>query len=201
MMPREDTFAGSWEEPLAAETTAELLGRAKSGDQQALAHLMERCLPALRRWAHGRIPRWSRGMLETADLVQDAVVGALGHLEVFEYRRQGALQAYLREAVMNRIRDLVRQQQRRGLQEELPDDLEDEATSPLDRAIGADNIARYEAALGRLDSMDREAIIGRLELQYAYKDLATVLDKPSADAARMTVVRALRRLAAEMHHA
>jgi RNA polymerase sigma-70 factor (ECF subfamily) len=192
--------AGLWEEPLAAETTAELLGRAKAGDQHALGALLERCLPALRRWAHGRLPGHARGMLDTADLVQDAVMGAMGHLEAFEYRRQGALQAYLREAVMNRIRDILRQQRRRGLHAELPEELEDEATSPLDRAIGAQNLARYEAALGRLAPDDREAIIGRLEFQYAYKDLAIVLDKPSADAARMAVVRAMRRLTAEMSH-
>src|SRR5689334_6838480 len=98
--------------PLPAEATVELLNRVKSGDQQALGQLLDRCLPALRRWAHGRMPRSARGMLDTADLVQDAVVGAMRRLDAFEARHQGALQAYLRQAVMNRIRDVARRQRR-----------------------------------------------------------------------------------------
>jgi RNA polymerase sigma-70 factor (ECF subfamily) len=186
--------------PLAADTTVELLQLAKGGDQAALERLLERCLPALRRWARGRLPQSARGMLETADLVQDAVMAAMRRLDVFQPRHQGALQAYLREAIMNRIRDLIRQQQRRPDQTSLPDALQDEKTSPLEAAIGAENLARYEAALQRLTESDREAIIGRLEMQYEYSDLAVALGKPTPDAARMAVTRAMKHLAVEMQH-
>ena len=70
--------------------------------------------------------------------------------------------------------------------------------SPLELAIGAENIERYEAAVDRLSQADREAIIGRLELQYSYDQLAVALGKSSPDAARMAVTRALKRLAEEM---
>ena len=188
-------------EPLAPETTVELLSLARSGDQDALGRLLARCLPALERWARGRLPHFARGPLETADLVQDAVSASLRHLAAFEPRHQGALQAYLRQAVMNRIRDVVRQHQRRPVKTSLPDDMMDEATSPLEAAIGAENTSRYEAALQRLRPEDREAIIGRLELQYGYEELAIVLGKPSASAARMAVMRAMKRLAAELRNA
>ena len=36
----------------------------------------------------------------------------LRNLKTFEYRHEGALQAYLRQAVMNRIRDEIRRNQR-----------------------------------------------------------------------------------------
>lgn len=193
--------AGSDPEPLAPETTIELLSLARSGDQEALARLLARCLPALERWARGRLPHVARGPLETADLVQDAVMASLRHLAAFQPRHQGALQAYLRQAVMNRIRDVARQHQRRPVRAELPDDMEAEATSPLEAAIGAENTSRYEAALQRLRPEDREAIIARLELQYGYEDLAVVLGKPSASAARMAVTRAMKRLAAELRDA
>jgi RNA polymerase sigma-70 factor (ECF subfamily) len=184
--------------PLAAEATLDLLDRVKQGDRTALDTLLERCIPALNRWAHGRLPASARGMEDTADLVQTTVMSALRRLQAFESRHQGALQAYLRQALMNRIRDLVRQRDRRPVREEMPEQLADDGTSPLELAIGAENVARYEAALQRLRPSDREAIVNRIELQLGYDELAVALDKPTAQAARMAVMRAMRRLAEEM---
>ena len=45
---------------------------------------------------------------------------------------------------------------------------------------------------------EREAIIGRVELGYSYQELALMLEKPTADAARKAAQRALVRLAEEM---
>jgi RNA polymerase sigma-70 factor, ECF subfamily len=187
--------------PLAPEATVDLLNRIRTGDEAALETLLQRCIPALRRWAHGRLPGSARGMLETADLVQDAVVASIRRLDGFEVRHQGALQAYFRQAVMNRIRDLVRQQHRRPNRTDLPDQMPDACPSPLDQAIRSENVARYELAIHRLNAADREAIIGRIELQYEYEELAVVLNKPTPAAARMAVMRAMKRLADEMRHA
>jgi len=187
-------------DPLGPEATVDLINRVKGGDDAALDRLLQRCIPALRRWASGRLPRTARGMLETVDLVQDAVMACLRRLDVFEVRHQGALQAYFRQAVMNRILDIVRQQKRRPDQVEMPDQLPDVRPSPLEQAIGSENAARYDAAIQRLKPADREAIIGRVELQYSYDELAIVLDKPTAAAARVAVTRAMKRLADEMRH-
>jgi RNA polymerase sigma-70 factor (ECF subfamily) len=185
-------------EPLAPEATVELLTQARNGDASALERLLERCMPPLRRWAHGRLPAPLRGPQETADLVQNAIKATLDRLDTFEVRHQGALQAYLRTAVLNQIRDLVRKQQRRGQNVELSESLANHDPSPLELAIGAENLSRYEAAVERLPQADKEAIIGRIELQYTYDELAVALGKPTPDAARMAVTRALKRLATEM---
>jgi RNA polymerase sigma factor (sigma-70 family) len=190
--------SSSAEPPLDPETTIELLNQAKAGNGEALERLLERCLPPLQRWAHGRLPPSSRGMLETADIVQDAVISAMRNIGTFEPRHQGALQAYLRRAVINRIRDVIRKTKRRPSQTGLSDDLKDEGTSPLDVVLGEERTALYDAALERLSEEDQEAIIGRIELGYSYQDLAVVLGRSSADAARMAVTRALKRLAKEM---
>ena len=79
-------------------------------------------------------------------------------------------------------------------------DIVDGAKSPLEQAIGQQNLERYEGALGRLRPEEREAIIGRLEMGYSYQDLAEIAGKPSADAARKATQRALIRLAGEMRH-
>jgi RNA polymerase sigma-70 factor, ECF subfamily len=188
-------------EPLPAEATVELLHKARLGDSDALNRILERCIPALRRWARGRMPRPARGMIETADLVQDAVMAAMRRLDAFEPRHQGALQAYLRKAVLNRIRDVARRQKRTPQFSSLSDRIVDERTSPLEAAIGREDLARYEAALQRLSASDREAVVARLELQQTYEQLAIVLNKPSGEAARMAVTRAIKRLADEMSHA
>jgi RNA polymerase sigma-70 factor (ECF subfamily) len=195
------TSARAQVEPLAPEATIKLLDLVRQGDDQALDRLFERCIPALRRWARGRLPQSARGMLDTVDLVQDTVVAAMRNLKAFDSRHQGALQAYLRQAVMHRIYDLARQRKRRPEQVELPDDLSDEKTSPLDRLIGSENVKRYEDAVQRLDAADRQAIIGRLEMEYSYAELAVVLGKPTPDAARVAVMRAMKRLADEMRRA
>ena len=76
----------------------------------------------------------------------------------------------------------------------------DEAASPLDEAIGREAVARYEASLERLKPEERQAVILRVELQLPYAQIAEEMQKPSADAARMAVARALVRLAEGMGH-
>lgn len=180
--------------PNPLESTLELLARVRRGDRDALERLFARCLPPLRRWARGRLPSAARGALDTQDLVQDTILNSLRRLDHFESRHEGALQAYLRQAVLNRIRDEARKFSRRPAAAELTDSQPSESASPLDIAIGRQGVERYEAALQRLRPADREAIIGRLELQYDYQELATILGKPNANAARVAVTRALARL-------
>ncbi len=48
-----------------------------------------------------------------------------------------------------------------------------------------------EAALDRLKPDERELIISRIELGMTYQQMADALKKPSPDAARMAVARAL----------
>jgi RNA polymerase sigma-70 factor (ECF subfamily) len=184
--------------PYTLDSTVDLLERAKKGDRAALDALFARCLPPLRRWARGRLPAAARGALDTQDLVQDTILNSLGRLDHFESRHEGALQAYLRQAVLNRIRDEVRRIVRRPAPAELRDSQPADQASPLDVAIGRQGVERYEAALQRLRPADREAIIGRIELQHDYQTLATILGKPNANAARVAVTRALGRLLEQM---
>jgi RNA polymerase sigma-70 factor, ECF subfamily len=186
--------------PKPLESTVELLARVRRGDRDALDALINRCLPALRRWARGRLPAGARGLLDTQDVVQDTILRALGHLDTFESRHEGALQAYLRQAVINRIRDEARRADRRPAPIELGESMPFEGASPLDIAIGRQGVSRYEAALLQLKPGDREAIIGRIEMQHDYETLALMLGKPNADAARIAVKRALARLLDLMDH-
>lgn len=179
------------------ETTLELLNRFKTGDDKALHQLVERSLPALRRWARGRLPQSARGFQETEDLIQNAVMRTMPRLQTFQAEHPGALQAFLRQAVANAIVDEIRKVNRRPTPvdvEAVADVFADRAPSPLDQAIGREGFERYEAALGRLKASDREAIIARIEMQQSYEEVALALGKPSADAARVAVTRAMAKL-------
>jgi RNA polymerase sigma-70 factor (ECF subfamily) len=180
------------------ESTFHLLNRARAGDQEALERLFERHVKPLQRWARGRLPRWARDLADTDDLVQDTIFQTFKGIERFEPRRVGALQAYLRQAVLNRIRDELRSKRRQPDVTDLNGLELDRAESPLEQAIGREAVEAYEQALERLKPEEREAIIGRVELGYSYEELAVTLDKPTADAARKTAQRALVRLAGEM---
>jgi RNA polymerase sigma-70 factor (ECF subfamily) len=175
-----------------------LLHRYQAGDAQALDALFRRVLPPLARWARGRLPQQARGMLDTVDIVQDALFQSLRHLAGFEPRHDGALQAYLRQAVLNRVRDEARKVARRPEQRELVDEHESGGQSALERVIGREGLERYERALARLREQEREAIIARLEWQQSYEEVAQVLGKPTANAARVAVTRAVARLIEEM---
>lgn len=180
------------------ESTFRLIDRARLGDAAALDLLFSRYLKPLQRWARGRLPGWARDLADTDDLVQDTLLQTFKRIESFEPRRVGALQAYLRQAVLNRIRDEIRRKRRHPDKTEL-DGLEvDPAASPIEEAIGHEAVERYERALTRLRPQDREAIIARVEMGYSYPDLAEALGKSSPEAARKAVERALMRLASKM---
>jgi RNA polymerase sigma-70 factor (ECF subfamily) len=180
------------------ESTLSLLARARAGDESAANELFGRYGPPLRRWASGRLPRWARSVSDTPDLVQEALLHTFKNIEGFDHRGEGAFQAYLRQALMNRIRDELRKAQSRPPRADLDDQLPDSGLSPLEAAIGSEAVERYEAALGRLRPAERELVIARVELGLTYSEIAAAADKPSANAARMAVARAVMRLAEEM---
>jgi len=74
----------------------------------------------------------------------------------------------------------------------------DDGLSPLETAIGVEAVESYETALQTLRDDDRQAIVGRLEMDYSYEELAVMLGKSSPGAARVAVSRALVRLAEAM---
>lgn len=179
-------------------STLTLLTRARAGDAQALEDLFARYLPGLLKWTRGRLPRWARDLADTPDIVQEVLLETFKRIDGFEHRGEGALRAYLRQAVMNRIRDELRRASRHPEHVELDPVLVDSGLSPLESAVGAQLIERYEAALQRLRQDDRELVIARVEMGLTYPELAAATGKPSAGAARMAVTRALLRLSEDL---
>ncbi len=182
----------------ARELTAELLERAQRGEDGAVDELLEHCIPAVRRWARGKLPQAARGTLDTQDLVQESVASFVRRIPHFVARHPGAVQAYLRRSVQNLIRDKLRAVARRPAAVTLEDVHADSQTSPLERAIGSEQMRRVEVALQQLSAKDQALIIARLYLHQSYEEIAAAVGQPSAAAARMALVRAMSRLASEI---
>ena len=99
--------------------------------------------------------------------------------------------------MLNRIRDQIRWSRRRP-GAELPEQLEDRTPSPLERAVGAELLERYERALTTLREAERELLHLRIELDFEYAEIMAMTGHPSPDAVRVAVRRALARLAEAM---
>lgn len=197
-MHDEKTAAPARTPAASVETTVSLLARVREGDAGALERLFTRHLKPLQRFARGRLPGWARDLSDTDDLVQDALLQTFKRMEGFEPRHPGALQAYLRQAVLNRLRDELRRKARAPGRVDIDDAEHELRGSPLEEAVGRETLAAYEQGLSRLKPEEREAVVGRLEMGFTYEELALALEKPTADAARKAAQRALVRLAEEM---
>ena len=161
--------------PTGLETTAILLEKVRGGDDSARERLVARCLPILKRWAHGRLPTFARDLAETDDLVQVTLLRALDHVSEFEPRREGAFMAYLRQILLNQIRDEIRKVRRLPESGSVDEDIQENAPSPLERAMGSEILATYEAALAKLPVTQREAAVLRLEMGYTHQEVADAL--------------------------
>ncbi len=188
------------EEGWDLSTTGGLLRRARDGDQEARDQLVRRYAAALQTLLHGRIPASSRGLLQTQDLAQEVWLKVLRSLAAVEYRGVGSFWRFLREVALNHVRDLYRKPQKpwEELAVESSVAPSDPGPNAVSRMIRREQLEVFEAALGRLPARKQEAVLLRLELDQSYDLIAQECGLPSADAARMTVKRALREIYDEM---
>lgn len=183
-------------EPSGSARERHLLERAHRGSRSAVGALFERYGVWLRRWARSRLPSRARGVVDTSDIVQDALHHTFARFTSFRSRQTSVLRLYLRRAVQNRIRDELRRVARRG-DAVLPDRpvLRSDADAPqLRELLDEETWRRYLDALRKLPARDRRLIVGRAELGYTSDQLAFMERLPSPAAARGALRRALVRL-------
>lgn len=185
---------GFSERSTTLEVTPDLAARINGGDEAALEILLRSYLPALRRIVQKQLRGHARSMLDAEDVVQDALVSTLRRMPHFVWRTPGAMLAYLRRVVLNRIIDANRKCARQGEWVPLTDDCAGETPSPLERVVDSERIRRYRTALLRLKPRDRQLIVLRVERQLRYQEIGTQLRMPSANAARVALIRAMARL-------
>jgi len=180
------------------DSTLTLVARARSGDRVALELIADRYQAALLRFAHGRMPASARGLVDTVDIVQLALVRTLARLEHIDTTLPGSLLAYLRRSVLNQIRDEIRRARRRPPPTELDEQLPAHDPDPLEAVISEQELERYNLAILQLPADQQEAFLMRIEMDCSYREIADALGRPSAEAARMLVRRAIRAVAAAL---
>jgi RNA polymerase sigma factor (sigma-70 family) len=181
------------------EDTFDLLERVRTNDQPAWEALLSRYLRPLKKTAHRhRLPCYARTMNDTDDLVQDALISTIRRLRYFECRQRGALLAYLRKAVINRVVDEARRCATRRRLTVFDSECPGMFPSPLESILDKEETERYRVALRRLKPRDRQLIVLRLRHRLSYEEVAKRLDIASAAAARMASTRAVLRLASAL---
>jgi RNA polymerase sigma-70 factor (ECF subfamily) len=178
------------------DSTLALVFRARGGDRVAREQIAARYQAALLRFAHGRMPIAARGMVDTVDLVQVAMMRTLERLDHIDTSLPGSLLAYLRKAVLNLIRDEIRRARRWPQRAELDEGLPAHDQDPLEAVISKQELERYNLALLQLPADQQEAFLMRIEMDCSHREIADALGRPSENAARMLVKRAIHAVAA-----
>ncbi len=106
-------------------------------------------------------------MMDTGDVVQEVLIRALNNVDRFDNRGAGALFGYLRQAILNRLRDEARRVSRAS-RRVVMGDLRDFQPSPLDELLGREAMDRFEAALQVLDADEQAAVVARIEMGLTY---------------------------------
>ena len=180
-------------------TTLNLVHEARGGSDDAMTRLYQKLLPFAKRWAHGRLPKAARRIIDTEDMVQDTLAATLSRIKSFDPRGGHAIYAYLRQALRNRLHDEMRKIVRHpAIDITLPENIALNEPSPLEQAAGKQTLERYEAVLQSLTDTERAMVVGRIEFGLSWKEVAEVTGKPTVNAARMAVGRILVRIAKQM---
>jgi RNA polymerase sigma factor (sigma-70 family) len=170
-------------------TTIFLLNRIQSGDQSAIDQLVKIYYPILLNWAKGRMPFYHRDLVETSDIVHEALMSVIKKMDVLKAERTGAFFAYLRTTILNRIRREISQSKVRPQA-----NANTLNQSQLLHSDHLDLLMQYDQALEQLDEPEREAVMMRFEFGLSFEEVAKLIDKPTADAARMFIKRSLLKL-------
>lgn len=192
---------------------ADLLLRARGGEQQALAELFARYRDRLRRMVRLRLDRRMLGRVDASDVLQDAYLDVARRFG--EYAAAPAVPFYLwlRALTGQRLIDLHRRhlgaQMRDAGQEvslyrgalpaassvSLAQHLLAGLTSPTQAAVRAEMQLRLQEAINGLEPIDREVVVLRHFEELSNVEAADVLGIEPA-AASKRYIRAIRRLKA-----
>jgi RNA polymerase sigma-70 factor (ECF subfamily) len=188
-----------------------LLDRLRGGDRDALAELFARHRGPLRRMIELRLDHRLNGRVSASDVLQEAYVDAMKRVPHFFEKPEMPFFIWLRWIAGQRIVEVHRQHlgarmRDAGLEVSLQQgypvaassscmaaSLAGEQTSPSLAAIRGETMTQLEAALDRLDPIDREVLALRHFEELSNNEVAALLGIQKA-AASKRYVRALERL-------
>jgi RNA polymerase sigma-70 factor, ECF subfamily len=192
---------------------ADLLRRAKAGDQQALAALFARYRDRLRKLVRLRLDRRLSGRVDTSDVLQDAYLDVARRFPEYAAAPKVPFYLWLRSLTGQRLVDLHRRHLGAEMRDagrevslyrgalpaassaSLAQQLLAGLTSPTQAAVREEMRLRLEEALNGMDPVDREVVVLRHFEELSNAEAAQVLGiEPPAASKRY--IRAIRRLKA-----
>ena len=195
--------------PIDDQKTQHLVALAKKGDQPAIDHLCRIYGERVRRIIRFRLDTKLRPKLDSIDLVQDALVLALGGLKDFTYRNEGDFLRWLSRIAENKLHDIVKKfhADKRDIRKEIS--FKQEGRSADDRSYGAaepigtttpsvimrkkEALDRLEKALDTLKPDYKEVIVLKKIEGLTHAEIAKKLNK-SPNAVPMLLFRAMAAL-------
>lgn len=192
-----------------SDNSQDLILAAQDGDERALDSLLARHLPGLRVFVRARSGAQLRAKESCSDLVQTVCREALGSLQQYEWRGEGSFRHWLFTLALNKIqrkanyyaaarRDVRRERDPAGLSgDDALYGAYQNLFGPSQYAIREEAVARFETALDGLPEQYREIILLSRVVGMTNAEIGDQLGK-SAEAVRVTLARALARLATRM---
>ncbi len=177
-----------------AESDADLVRRARAGEQRAFSLLMGRH----KHWLYRFIRRYVGDADEAYDVLQDAFVSAMSNLARYDPTRP--FEAWLRRIALNKCRDRAgREAVRRafGLSKRGPEETEAVAdpTAGVDQTLTAGHALKaLDQAIASLPAALKEPLVLTVLEGLSQKDAGAILGI-SAKAVEVRVYRAKRQLA------
>ncbi|HKW49492.1 MAG TPA: sigma-70 family RNA polymerase sigma factor [Gemmatimonadaceae bacterium] len=157
----------------ASREERELLLRVRSGERDAFGRVVELYLPR----AMSLAMRLLRHREDAEDLVQDAFLAALQHIDSFDLSRP--LWPWLSRIIVNRGLDVASSRSTRSV-ESLPDDLSDTRPSPADAAERGEIRDEFHRTLAALPER-RRLVVQLFEVDgFSVAEIAKLLDSSPA---------------------
>ena len=94
--------------PMDNSKTQNLVALAKEGDESALNQICSIYGERIRRIIRLRLDRRLKPKLDSVDVVQDALIQALGGLEDFTYKNEGDFLRWLSRIAENKLHDILK---------------------------------------------------------------------------------------------
>jgi RNA polymerase sigma-70 factor (ECF subfamily) len=195
--------------PIDDQKTQHLVALAKEGDKPAIDHLCRIYGERVRRIIRLRLDTKLRPKLDSIDLVQDALILALGGLKDFTYRNEGDFLRWLSKIAENKLHDIVKKfhTDKRDIRKEIS--FKQERSRSDDRFYGVtepiatttpsvimrkkEALDRLEKALDTLKPEYKEVIVLKRIEGLTHAEIAERLSK-SPNAVPMLLFRAMAAL-------
>lgn len=195
--------------PIENHKTQHLVALAKEGNESALNQLCSVYSERVRRIIRLRLDQKLRPKLDSVDVVQDALILALGGLKDFTYRNEGDFLRWLSRIAENKLRDILDKfyADKRDIRKEIP--FRKEGGSTEGGFVGAaepistttpsvimrkkEALDRLEKALDELKPEHKEVIVLKRIEGLSHAEIADRLGK-NAGAVRMLLARAMAAL-------